>query len=165
MLWGIVHKYLTVIDIGNHCWRRKNNFVVNCSLSPPLPSPLHFTSQRTKRCLLDGLVLAGKSFFIGFAGSLLLALLPCRRGTCPLEMFCYWQKKIGSLAQMVKNLPAIQETWVRPLRQEDLLEKGMGTHSSILTWKIPWTEEPGRLQSMESKRVGHDWATNTLSHF
>ena len=48
---------------------------------------------------------------------------------------------------MVKNLPAMQETWVRFLGQEDLLEKGMATHSSILAWKIPWTEGPGGLQS------------------
>ena len=49
---------------------------------------------------------------------------------------------------MVKNLPAVQETWVQSMDQEDPLEKGMATHSSILTWKIPWTEEPGRLQFM-----------------
>ena len=49
------------------------------------------------------------------------------------------------VAQMVKNLPAMQETWVRSLGWEDLLEKEMATHSSILAWKIPWTEEPGRL--------------------
>ena len=57
---------------------------------------------------------------------------------------------------MVKNLPAMQETQVRSLGWEDALEKGMATHSSILAWKIPWTEEPGRLQFMESQRVGHD---------
>ena len=61
---------------------------------------------------------------------------------------------------MVKNLPAVQEMWVISLDQEDPLEKGMATHSSILAWKIPWTEEPGRLQSMGSQRVGHDLATN-----
>ena len=60
------------------------------------------------------------------------------------------------MAQTVKNLPAMQETWVRSLGQEDLLEKEMATHSSILTWRIPWTEEPGGLESMESQRVGHD---------
>ena len=58
--------------------------------------------------------------------------------------------------QKVKNLPAMQKTWVQSLGQEDPLEKGIATHSSILTWKIPWTEEPGGLQSMESQRVGHD---------
>ena len=56
---------------------------------------------------------------------------------------------------MVKNLPAIQGTWVQSLSQEDPLEKGMATHSSFLVWKIPWTEKPGRLQSMGSQRVGH----------
>ena len=50
----------------------------------------------------------------------------------------------------------MQGTWVRPLDQEDPLEEGMATHSSILAWKIPWTEEHGGLQSMESQRVGHD---------
>ena len=57
---------------------------------------------------------------------------------------------------MVKTLPAMQETWVRSLGWEDPLAKGMATHSSILAWRIPWTEEPGRLQSMGSQRVGHD---------
>ena len=61
---------------------------------------------------------------------------------------------------MVKRLPAIQETWVRSLGWEDPLEKEMATHSSTLAWKIPRTEEPGRLQSMEFQRVGHDWATS-----
>ena len=56
---------------------------------------------------------------------------------------------------MVKNLPAIQETRVRSLDLEDLLEKGMVTHSSILVWRIPWKEEPGGLQSMVWKRVRH----------
>ena len=57
---------------------------------------------------------------------------------------------------MVKRLPKMQETWVHSLGQEDLLEKEMATHSSILAWKIPSREEPGRLQSMESQRVGHN---------
>ena len=61
------------------------------------------------------------------------------------------------MAQTVKRLPTMWETWVQSLGQEDLLEKEMATHSSILAWKIPWTEEePGRLQSMGSQRVGHD---------
>ena len=57
---------------------------------------------------------------------------------------------------MVKNLPAVQKTWVRSLGQEDPLEKGMSTHCSILAWRIPWTEEPDGLQAMGSQRVGHD---------
>ena len=60
------------------------------------------------------------------------------------------------MAQVVKNLPAMQETWVRFLGLKDALEKGMATHSSILAWRIPWTEELGRLQFMGSRRVGHD---------
>ena len=62
---------------------------------------------------------------------------------------------------MVKNLPVIQETRVQSLGREDPLEKGMAIHSSVLDWRIPWTEEPGRLQFMGSQRVGHDWGTNT----
>jgi len=57
------------------------------------------------------------------------------------------------MAQMVKNPPAMKETWVQSLDWEDPLEKGMATHSSILAWRIPWTEEPGRQQSMGSQRV------------
>ena len=60
------------------------------------------------------------------------------------------------MAQTVKRLPTMLETWVQSLGREDLLEKEMATHSSILAWKIPWMEEPDRLQSMGSQRVGHD---------
>ena len=60
------------------------------------------------------------------------------------------------MAQTVKLLSTMRETWVPPLGQEDPLEKEMAIHSSTLAWKIPWTEEPGRLQSMGSQRVGHD---------
>ena len=63
---------------------------------------------------------------------------------------------VSPVAQRVKNLPAIQETWVRFLGWEDPLEKEMATHSSIVAWKIPWTEESGGLQSMGSQRIGHD---------
>ena len=60
------------------------------------------------------------------------------------------------MAQIVKNLPAMWETWVQSLSQEDPLEKGMATHSNILAWRIPWTEEPGGMQSMGLQRVRHD---------
>ena len=60
------------------------------------------------------------------------------------------------MVQMVKCLPTMRETWVRSLDEEDPLEKEMATHSSTLAWKILWMEEPGRLQSMGSQRVGHD---------
>ena len=60
------------------------------------------------------------------------------------------------MAQTVKRLSTVQETWVGSLGQEDPLEKEMTIHSSTIAWKIPWTEEPGRLQSVGSPRVGHD---------
>ena len=65
------------------------------------------------------------------------------------------------VAQMVKRLPTVRETWVWFLGQEDPLKKEMATHSSSLAWKIPWTEEPGRLQSMGSQRVRHDLTTSS----
>ena len=68
-----------------------------------------------------------------------------------------WDEAGASLVvQMIKNLPAVQETQIRSLGQEDTLEKGMAIHSSILAWRISWTEEPGRLQSMGFQRIGHD---------
>ena len=60
------------------------------------------------------------------------------------------------VAQIVKNLPAMRETWVQSLGWEDPLEKEMAIHSRTIAWKIPWTEKPGRLQPMGLKRVGHD---------
>ena len=94
---------------------------------------------------------------------------------------CYWFLKLSSVspktfkkkglicvgaslvAQMVKNLPAVQETWVWYLGREDPLEKGMATHCSALAWRIPWTEEPGGLQSMGSQRVGQtEWLTHII---
>ena len=69
------------------------------------------------------------------------------------------------VSQMVKNLSAMQDTWVWSLGWEDPLEKGTATHSSILAWRMPWTEEPGRLQSMESQRVRHHWVTFTFTWY
>ena len=77
-----------------------------------------------------------------------------------MELRLVYSQNDGSwtslVAQTVKHLPTMLETWVRFLAQEDLLEKEMATHSSTLAWKIPGTEEPGGLQSMGSQRVGHD---------
>ena len=67
-----------------------------------------------------------------------------------------WGPWASLVAQLVKNLPAMQETWVQSLGWEDPLEKGMAIHSSILAWRIPWTEEPGGLQFMGLQRVTHD---------
>ena len=66
---------------------------------------------------------------------------------------------------VVKNLPAVQETQIQSLSWEDPLEKEMASHSSILAWRFPWTEEPGRLWSRGSQRVGHDWLANTQWSF
>ena len=68
------------------------------------------------------------------------------------------------MTQMVKNLPAVQETWVRSLGQEDPLEKEIATHSSILAWRIPRTEKPGGLQSMGSHRVRHNGSDLAHTH-
>ena len=71
--------------------------------------------------------------------------------------FTLWGASL--VAEMVKNLPTMQETWVRSLSQEDPLEKDMVTQSSIRVWESPWTEEPGRLYFMRSQRVQHNLAT------
>ena len=72
----------------------------------------------------------------------------------------YLSVRASLVAQLVKDLPAMRETWVWSLGWEDTMEKGKATHSSILAWRIPWT-----VQSMGSQRVGHDWATFTSLHF
>ena len=81
-----------------------------------------------------------------------------------IHFYFTWVWHWASLvAQRLKCLPAMRETWVQSLGREDPLEKEMATHSSILAWRISWMEEPGGLQSMGSQRVGHDWATS-LTH-
>ena len=77
------------------------------------------------------------------------------------DIWCH----ITLVAQMVKNLVAMWETSVQSLGWEDPLEQGIASHSSILAWRIPWIEEPSRLQSMESQRVRHDWVTFTFTFF
>ena len=90
-----------------------------------------------------------------------LALLPTAHSPVKGNLGIPPPWRIASLtpalvAQMVKNLPAEQETWIQPLDQEDPPEKGMATHSSILAWRIVWTEKPSGLQSTGSQRVRHD---------
>ena len=75
----------------------------------------------------------------------------------------YTKYQTSLVAQMVKNLPTIQETQVLSLDQEDALEKGMAVHSNILAWRIPWTEEPGKLQTVWSQRIRHNWDSNTTT--
>ena len=79
--------------------------------------------------------------------------------TSGLYILCSKNKAL-LVAQMVKRLPTMWETWVQSLGREDPLEKKMATHSSTLAWRIPWKEEPGGLKSMGLQRVGHDWATS-----
>ena len=79
-------------------------------------------------------------------------------GFAPVVIWSY-----SLVPQKVKNLPAVWETQFWSLSWEESLEKEMATHSSILAWRIPWTEEPGGLQSVGSQRVGHAWATNTFT--
>ena len=71
----------------------------------------------------------------------------------------------GKKKKKKKNLPAVWETWDWFLGQKDLLKKGMATQSNILAWTIPWTEKPGKLQSMGSQRVRHNWVTNSFTCF
>ena len=109
-------------------------------------------------------------------GSRRLSLHICDRHSCELLdihdgtsvlprvfVFCYPFKRASLVTQTLKNRPAMQKTQVRSLGWEDLLEKGMATQSSILAWRIPWTEETGEQQSMDSQRVGHDQAINTFT--
>ena len=78
---------------------------------------------------------------------------------------CILLQGASLLAQMVKNLPAMQEAWVLSLGWEDPMDENMGTHSNILAWRIPWREEPGGVQSTGWQRVGHDWATKpSIAH-
>ena len=110
-------------------------------------SPDFETPLGTQSCLLESSAL----LVLHFAKSGLLKLLPF---TIPVLLFLERHFQTSLVAQAVKHLPAMWETRVQSLGQEDLLEKEMATHSSILAWKIPWTEKPGRLQSMGSQR--HD---------
>ena len=87
----------------------------------------------------------------GWQSSSHTLIILCWQETCPAMGF--------SGGSVVKNPPAKPETWVWSLDREDSPEEGMVTHSSILAWRIPWTEEPGRLQSIALQGVGHDWAT------
>ena len=88
-----------------------------------------------------------------------LTRIVCLRDFCviqPTLKLRGCKQRTSPVAQMVERLPTTRETWVQSLGWEGLLEKEMATHSSILTWKIPWTEEPGRLHPMGSQRVRHD---------
>ena len=91
-------------------------------------------------------------------------LLSYRRRQCMIHLLQLKNQWALLVAQIVKNLPAVWEIRVWSLGWEDPLQKGMATHSSILAWRIPWTEELGELQFMGSQRLGHDWANDTQRH-
>ena len=98
------------------------------------------------------------SYMIGLLISIFSSVEGSRKAPASVQHVCAHTHtyKASLVAQMVKNLPAMQETQVQSLGREDPLEKGMATHSIILAWKFPWIEEPGGLQSTGSKRVEHD---------
>ena len=134
--------------------------------------PPHGASSETLGRILLCLFLASGSPKHFLAWNCMSAVCLCHHlfsvGVC----FCVQIYKDSSCigasfgAQAVKNLPAMQEIWVRSLGQEDPLEEEIATHSSILAWRIPWTEEPGGLPSMGWQRVIYNWAANTFTfHF
>ena len=98
--------------------------------------------------------------------SLLLKIdFQCCVNFCCMAKWFGYTDRASLVAQIVKNMPSIQEIWVQSLGWEDPLEKEMATHTCILAWRAPWREEPGGLQSMGSQRVRHDWVTNTYILF
>ena len=108
-----------------------------------------------------------RKFYIYIVVQILTLFSAALGSTSNIMLIFKWvwllKRGLASLvAQRVKHLPAVQETWVRSLGWEDPLEKKMATHSSILAWRIPWTEEPGGLESTGSQRVGDDWATSLM---
>ena len=144
--------YIGVIDEIIGCW-----WLIQPPASLPSPEIRLGTESSNVLFLVGSLVpnlphLWSQSCLVNIVKSTLMALIISGN-----------QRFSGSLgflvAQIVKNPPAVQETQVRFLGWENPLEKGMATHSSNLAWRIPWTEEPGRLQSMRSQRVRHKWAT------
>ena len=113
--------------------------------------------------------ISSKNFLVLFWSSSHLHLPTSRQSlsvtrVCVAKNLClifFWASLV---AQIVKNLPEMRETWIWSLDWEDPLEEGKATHSSILAWRIPWTEEPGGLQSVGLQRVGYDWVTKQRAH-
>ena len=141
--------------MGVLCWARMNGYMFKTGV--PLPhANIGIPEERVVRG--EGLSLDC------LANSKLLLKVPrippttclCFRPTSGQTTMCEESPQASLVAQMVKNLPAMKETRVQSLGWEDPLEKGMATHSSILAWRIPRTEEPGGLQSMGSQRVRHN---------
>ena len=128
----------------------------------PFPPPGDLSDPETEPVSLMSPALAGRFFTTSTIWEALKVLITYLRadqdGGCRVTPICLENLHIlmfVMVTQMVKNLPALQETWVRSLGWEDPLEEGMATHSSILAWETPWTEEPRGLQSTGSQRVGY----------
>ena len=131
----------------------------NTQLKPPLnPNPPNIPWRSW--CIVVCKVIFCKKHSWDFILTNVLRLLRSNTEAPLIFNFCLLESQ--KVAQRVKHLPAMQETWVWSLGQENPLEKEMATHSSTLAWKIPWMEVPGRLQSMGSQRVRHDWATSLV---
>ena len=138
------------------------NFCLFCPFLGGLCSLyIHFLTVMYKNCLFDQFLFTCLTFIIEspvvFLYKNSTLMWPIGIWIWPAPPLLFWASLV---AQTVKRLPAMRETRVQSLGWEDLLEKEMAAHSSIAAWRIPWTEEPGRLQSMGSQRVGHDWATS-----
>ena len=133
------------------------------SSSPSLPSPSLFFSfffSFSLRLLLFEYVYTQLFQYCLLKLYPFFTEFPLLLGQWWVDCICISLYQTSLVAQRLKRLPAMWETQVRSLGWEDPLEKEMVTNSSILAWRIPWTEEPGRLQSTGSQRVGHDWATS-----
>ena len=147
--------HLTILFSQNHSLKRLVFHSFNC---------FNILVEKASDCKYEGLFPNSQFFSIDLYVDIYVyqsvnycfVVLLKSRNMSPPNLFFFQMALATLVVQMVKRLPAIQETWVQSLDQEDLLEKEMATHSSTLAWKIPWTEEPGRLQSMGWQRVGHD---------
>ena len=147
-----------------------------CSL---LSQPIGSTGTRHQycfpsfKCHLSHWLIAILSAAVTTLGqTLLTSKISVSRHLIPMTLSSSWCPRMEHLpsaaslvAQMVTDLPATWDTWVPSRGHEDSLEKGMATYSSTLAWRIPWSEEPGRLQPMGFQRVGHNWDTKTCFHF
>ena len=180
MLWNLIIKKKKAINLV-----LKHSVLIWCSVQPKQPFQVGYIKSASPKLFLllkSPLTICPYSFFLqalesystlfnsGHCTISFILTVDRPLEICPLPLFLLviqfflcsdsgYYLGASLVAQMVKNLPAMQETWILSLCWEDPLEKEMATHSSILAWRIPWTEESGGLQSMGLQRVGHDWVT------
>ena len=120
-------------------------------------SSFTFIKRLFSSSLLSSIRVVSSAYLILLIFLPAIFILACDSSSLAFHMMCS-AYRASLVAQTVKNLPAVQEIWVQSLGQEDPLEKEMATNSTVLTWRIPGTEEPGRLPSMGPHRVRHDWS-------